>query len=48
MAFDLATQKFISESIHNIGGKTRCKKQLVNPRCRWKENIKMDLGEIVW
>jgi hypothetical protein len=29
-------------------GKPRGKRPLGRPRCRWVDNIKMDLGEIGW
>jgi hypothetical protein len=29
-------------------GKPEGKRQVVRPRCRWVDNIKMDLGEIGW
>jgi hypothetical protein len=34
--------------MHLSGGKVRRKERLGRPRHRWVENIKMDLGEIVW
>jgi hypothetical protein len=34
--------------IYDIGGKTRRKVPLGKPRCRWVDNIKMDLGEVEW
>jgi hypothetical protein len=27
-------------------GRPQCKRPLGRPRCRWEDNIKMDLGEI--
>jgi hypothetical protein len=29
-------------------GKPEGKRPLGRPRCRWKDNIKMDLQEVVW
>jgi hypothetical protein len=29
-------------------GKAEGRRPLVRPRCRWADNIKMDLGEIGW
>jgi hypothetical protein len=29
-------------------GKPEGKRPLVRPRCRWVENIKIDLREIIW
>jgi hypothetical protein len=29
-------------------GKTEGKRPLGRPRCRWVDNIRMDLGEVVW
>jgi hypothetical protein len=29
-------------------GKSEGKRPLVRPRCRWEDNIKMDVGEIGW
>jgi hypothetical protein len=29
-------------------GKPEAKRPLERPRCRWADNIKMDLGEIGW
>jgi hypothetical protein len=31
-----------------LEGKPEGKSQLRRPRCRWEDNIKMDLGEVGW
>jgi hypothetical protein len=36
------------ECNYDIGGKPDGKKPLGGPRCRWVDNIKMDLREIGW
>jgi hypothetical protein len=33
-------------SIYGFGGKPEGKRPLGRPRCRWKNNIKMDLEEV--
>jgi hypothetical protein len=32
----------------SLAGKPEGKRPLGRPRCKWVDNIKMDLGEIVW
>jgi hypothetical protein len=34
------------EHVHVIGGKGRVKETARKTRCRWVDNIRMDLGEI--
>jgi hypothetical protein len=36
------------ESIQDIGGKARSKRPLGRQRCRWVDNIKIDIKEIGW
>jgi hypothetical protein len=33
---------------HNLVGMPQGKRQLGRPRCRWVDNIKIDLGEVRW
>jgi hypothetical protein len=33
---------------HGFGGITEGKRPLGRPRCRWEDNIKMDLKEVGW
>jgi hypothetical protein len=30
------------------GGKARRKEPLERPKCRWMDNIRMDLGDVEW
>ena len=32
--------------VQGFGGKPDCKRPLGRPRCRWEDNIKMDLEEV--
>jgi hypothetical protein len=36
------------ECIQDIGGNARRKTLLGRPRCRWVDNVKMNLRHIVW
>jgi hypothetical protein len=36
------------ESVQGFGGKTQRKEPLERPSHRWKNGIRMDLGEIAW
>jgi hypothetical protein len=36
------------DRVYVIGEKARGKKPLSRPRCRWVDNIGMDLGEVGW
>ena len=43
-----ACSKYGGEKRHIRVGKPEGKRPLGRPRCRWKDNIKMDLKEVVW
>jgi hypothetical protein len=34
--------------IHGLVGKPEGTRRLGRPRCRWEDNINMDLGEMAW
>jgi hypothetical protein len=36
------------KSVKGFGGKARRKEPLERPRCRWKDEIRMDFREIGW
>jgi hypothetical protein len=43
-----STHEGKEECIQDFGGKPEKKGQLERPRCRWENNVIMDLGEIRW
>jgi hypothetical protein len=43
-----STQGKIERAYKSLIGKSEEKRRLGRPRCRWEDNIRMDLREISW